>query len=324
MYHPTTRVLTVLELLQTRGQLRAAELAERLEVDQRSVRRYVTMLQDLGVPVVGERGRHGGYRLRPGFKLPPLMLTDDEALAVTLGLLAVRRLGLATAAPAVEGALAKIERVLPAVVSEQVQAIQETLAFDLPPVETATTPTAATVRAFSTAASQRRRLRIGYRSASGASTERSVDPYGLVYRLGAWYAVGWCHLRQAERVFRLDRVGPVELLGETFEAPPVCDCRAFVQQALATMPNVWSIEVRFATTEQEAQRWLPPTVGTLEPLADGVLLRCQVEDLEQTALHLLRLPWPLVVRQPPELLETLRRLAGRCREIADRSEASTV
>jgi hypothetical protein len=85
------------------------------------------------------------------------------------------------------------------------------------------------------------------------------------------------------------------------------------------MPNVWSVEVRFATTEQEAQRWLPPTVGTLEPLADGVLLRCQVEDLEQTALHLLQLPCPLVVRQPPELLETLRRLAGRCREIADRS-----
>src|SRR5262245_35200219 len=175
VYPPTTRLLTVLGLLQARGRLQAAELAERLEVDQRSVRRYVTMLQDLGVPVVGERGRHGGYRLRPGFKLPPLMLTDDEALAVTLGLLAVRRLGLAAAAPAVEGALAKIERVLPAVVSEQVQAIQETLAFDLPPVET--TPTAATIRAFSTAASQRRRLRIGYRSVGGVGTERRVDPY---------------------------------------------------------------------------------------------------------------------------------------------------
>src|SRR5688572_9852146 len=243
VYQPTSRVLTVLELLQARPGISGPELAERLEVDRRTVRRYITTLQDLGVPVVGERGRHGGYRLRPGFKLPPLMLTDDEALAVTLGLLAVRRLGLATAAPAVEGALAKIERVLPAVVSEQVQAIQATLAFDLPPVETETTPTAATVRAFSTAASQRRRLRIGYRSADGASTERSVDPHGLVYRLGAWYAVGWCHLRQAERVFRLDRVGPVDVLSETFEAPPNFDCRAFVQQALATMPNVWSIEV---------------------------------------------------------------------------------
>ncbi len=87
MYHPTTRVLTVLELLQSRQQLSGAELASRLEVDRRTVRRYVTMLQDLGIPVEGERGRHGGYRLRPGFKLPPLMFTEDEALALTLGLL---------------------------------------------------------------------------------------------------------------------------------------------------------------------------------------------------------------------------------------------
>jgi predicted DNA-binding transcriptional regulator YafY len=315
LYHPTTRVLTVLELLQTRGRLQAVELAERLEVDQRSVRRYITMLQDLGVPVVGERGRHGGYRLRPGFKLPPLMFNDDEALAVTLGLLAVRRLGLTAAAPAVEGALAKIERVLPAVVGEQVQAIQETLAFDLPPVEAP--PAAATVRAFSNAASQQRRLRIGYRSAEGASTERTIDPYGLVYRLGVWYAVGWCHLRQAERVFRLDRVGPVEPLDEIFAAPPDFDCRAFVQQSLATMPNVWAIEVCIDSTEADARRLLPPTVGTLESLAEGVLLRCQVDNLEQTALHLLRLPWPFTVRQPPELLEAFRRLAERCAALAD-------
>ena len=91
MYQPTTRVLTVLELLQTHGRLQRSDLAARLEVGERSVRRYITMPQDLGVPVTSERGRHGGYRLRPGFKLPPLMFTDDEALALTLGLLAARR-----------------------------------------------------------------------------------------------------------------------------------------------------------------------------------------------------------------------------------------
>ena len=96
MYHPTIRVLTVLELLQARGRLTGPELAERLEVDLRTVRRYVTMLQDLGIPVEAERGRHGGYRLRPGFRLPPLLFTDDEALAIMLGLLAARRLGAET------------------------------------------------------------------------------------------------------------------------------------------------------------------------------------------------------------------------------------
>ena len=94
MYHPTTRVLAVLELLQSRQRVRGAELAERLEVDGRTVRRYVTVLQDLGIPVESERGRYGAYRLRPGFKLPPLMFSDQEALAVVLGLLAARRLGL--------------------------------------------------------------------------------------------------------------------------------------------------------------------------------------------------------------------------------------
>ncbi|MGZ3609562.1 MAG: helix-turn-helix transcriptional regulator, partial [Ktedonobacteraceae bacterium] len=112
MYHPTTRVLTVLELLQAHRQMSGPRLAERLEVDVRSVRRYITMLQDLGIPIEAERGRYGNYRLMRGFKLPPLMLTEDEALALTLGLLVAKRLGLTIAAPAVEGALAKIDRVL--------------------------------------------------------------------------------------------------------------------------------------------------------------------------------------------------------------------
>src|SRR5688500_18207053 len=103
MYNPTTRVLTVLELLQARGELGGQELAERLEVDRRTVRRYVTMLRDLGIPVEATPGRGGGYRLQPGFKLPPLMFTDEEALAVALGLLAARRLGFTASAPAVEG-----------------------------------------------------------------------------------------------------------------------------------------------------------------------------------------------------------------------------
>src|SRR5215217_1175316 len=133
MYHPTTRVLTVLELLQAHESISGPNLAARLEVNIRTVRHYITLLQDLGIPIEAERGRQGGYRLRPGFKLPPLMLTEDEALAVTLGLLAARRLGLAAAAPAVEGALAKLERVLPAAVGERVRTVQEALGFTLAP-----------------------------------------------------------------------------------------------------------------------------------------------------------------------------------------------
>ena len=124
MSRPTTRVLTVLELLQTHGRMSGSQLAERLQVDRRTVRRYITALQDLGIPIEGQRGVGGGYRMRPGFRLPPLMLTEDDAVAVVLGLLAAERLG-----ADVEEALAKIHRVLPDVLRRRVEALEATLAF---------------------------------------------------------------------------------------------------------------------------------------------------------------------------------------------------
>ncbi len=104
MYHPTTRVLTIHEMLHSRPNLSGATIAEQLEVDRRTVRRYITMLQDLGIPIEATRGPYGGYRLRPGFKLPPLMLGDDEALAITLSLLAAQRQGMSVEGAATAGA----------------------------------------------------------------------------------------------------------------------------------------------------------------------------------------------------------------------------
>ena len=193
-----------MELLQSRSTMTGADLARRLEVNIRTVRRYVEILQDLGIPVVAERGRHGAYRLRPGFKMPPLVFSDDEALALTLGLLAVRRLGLIIAAPAVEGALAKVNRVLPATLAERVQAVQEVLVLHVGRPNAS--PPGATLFAFSTAVEQHRQVHIHYVSGRGEETERIVDPYGVVYHAGVWYTAGYCHLRQEPRTFRLDRV----------------------------------------------------------------------------------------------------------------------
>src|SRR5436305_3091893 len=145
MYFPTTRVLTILEMLQSHVSMSGPELAERLEVNTRTVRRYITMLQDLGIPVEAERGRYGAYRLRPGFKLPPLIFTEDEALALTLSLLLARQSGLATTAPAVAGVLAKVERVLPATTRARVQAVEQTVVFASGASQA--TPPAATVAA---------------------------------------------------------------------------------------------------------------------------------------------------------------------------------
>jgi predicted DNA-binding transcriptional regulator YafY len=316
MYHPTTRVLTVLELLQSRQHMSGTELAERLEVDQRTVRRYITMLQDMGIPIESKRGRHGTYRLRPGFKLPPLMFREDEAFALTIGLIAARKLGLAVAAPAVESALAKVERVLPVTLQEHVRAVQETLVFDWNSAKAV--PTSEVVMTLSVAARQRRRVGIRYQAWNAQETERMLDPYGVVCRTGFWYTVGYCHLRADIRVFRLDRIVQIEMRDETFIAPADFDCQEYVRHSLATMPTTWSVEVLLEITLEEARQLVSPTLATLEQVPEGVLLRCNAESLEWMAYVLVNLRSPFVVRHPPELRDALRRLAEEIATMAER------
>jgi len=318
MYFPTTRVLTVLELLQSHQRLSGPELAARLEVDTRTVRRYITMLQDLGIPVEAGRGRYGSYRLRPGFKLPPLMFTNDEALALTLGLLAAHKMGLMAAAPAVEGALAKIERVLPIALRERVQAVQETLIFDLTPSSTA--PSNEIVIMLCAAAQQGRRAWMRYCPYGKEETERVVDPYGLIYRSGFWYMVGYCHLRADLRMFRLDRIVQAEIRSETFARPADFDCLAYLLQSLPKTPNTWLIDVLLETTLESARQVVPPALATLEQASDGVVFRCYADNLDWAAYVLAGLRCPLIVRQPAELRDALRRLAQTIAAMAERTD----
>jgi len=307
MYHPTTRVLTVLELLQSHHRLTGPELAARLEVNTRTARRYITMLQDLGIPVEAERGRYGAYRLRPGFTLPPLMFSEDEALAVTLGLLAARRLGLAATAPAVEGALAKIERALPERLRERIKAVQAALVLDM--MQATPGAEADVVLALSGASYASRSVWMQYRNDQGATTEREFDPYGIVYRQGRWYTVGYCHLRRDLRMFRLDRFTDVRELERQFTRPADFDPAAYVIHSLATMPNVWQVEVLLQAPLAEARRRFSPIFGTLEETPEGVMLRAQADDLQWLARDLVASGIALRVVQPPALRDALRRVA---------------
>ena len=315
MYHPTTRVLTVLELLQSHQRMTGPELAARLEVNVRTARRYITMLQDMGIPIEAERGRYGAYRLRPSFKLPPLMFSGDEALAVTLGLLVVRQAGLAAAAPAAEGALAKIERVLPTKLREQVQAVQASLVLDLMRAD-GPLPSAAVV-ALSGAAQERRQAKICYRAEHGEPTERIFDPYGLVYRQGRWYAVGYCHLRSALRVFRLDRISVVEVLDSHFERPADFDCAAYMVHSIASMPNTWLVEVFFNAPLELVRQRISPVLGTLEVCEEGVLMTAYADHLGWMARELVALGLPLSVRRPLELRAELRQVAEAIMAMAE-------
>src|SRR4051812_18459029 len=261
---PTTRLLALLELLQARDLVSGAELARRLEVNDRSVRRYIAMLQEIGMPVETVRGPAGGYRLRPGYKLPPLMLTDEEAVALALALRALPRLGLTLAPATVAGAQAKLERVLPVVLRERVRAVAEGVALD--PAPATEVAEGALVATLSEAAHQGRQVWLHYRSREAGVTERLVEPYGVVLWSRAWYLVGYCHLRAGPRLFRLDRISQAKPRAETFTPPPNFDSYDYVVRAMAAYPGHWPIEVVLGLTLAEARQQIGAALGTLEPL----------------------------------------------------------
>ena len=210
MSHPAARVLGLLELLQSQHRLTGAELSARLGVDERTVRRYARTLAELGIPVTAARGRYGGYRLLPGYKLPPLMLTDDEAVAVVLGLVAAEQLGLGTEAPATAVALGKISRVLPEALADRLAAVRQTLGFTLRRRTGTAGPDTTVLLTLGAATRSRRRVTLDYRSWRGEESRRDLDPYGLVFHAGRWYVTGHDHRRGEIRTFRLDRIAAVE------------------------------------------------------------------------------------------------------------------
>ncbi|MDG4530626.1 YafY family protein [Streptomyces sp. AV19] len=298
----------MLELLQSHHRLGGAELARRLGVDERTVRRYATRLAELGIPVEAERGRYGGYRLMPGYKLPPLMLTGDEAVAVVLGLLAGRRLGLP--GEAAESALAKVQRVLPAGLRDRVQALRETLEFTLEARE-GTRPAADAVLTLAEATRERRRVRMRYRSWRGADSERELDPYGLVFHSGRWYVTGHDHRSGETRTFRVDRMLSVEPGTASFEPPADVDPVRHVLGSLASVPYAHEVEVVLEATLEDARDRVPPSIATLTATAGGVLLRTRAESLDGMARFLAGLDLPFTIRTPDELRGAVRDLAAR-------------
>lgn len=311
MYSPTTRLLTILEVLQSKSAVSGPELARKLEVEVRSVRRYITMLRDIGIPVESEPGRYGSYYLRPGFRLPPLMFSNDEILAVSLGLMLARQAAI-NPNNGVESAAAKIERVLPLEVRQQVWALQDTLVFNLD-IRDEPPPTAI-LTTLGMAAHERRSVRIGYESYSHAFSERVIDPYGMAVHTGIWYTAAYCHLRRDLRTFRLDRIRSLEATDETFERPADFDVLGHVLDAIAQQPGSWTIQVRLHTTMAEARKVFPPDMALLEPDGDTVVMRCYTNQLEWIARWMLRIPCPFEIESPVEMRQLVRELAAKVLE----------
>lgn len=307
----------MLELLQARGRIGGPELARRLEVGERTVRRYAVMLQEMGVPVEGERGRHGAYSLRSGYKLPPMMFTEEEALGLSLGLLAARRLGLAGAAPAVEGALAKLERVMPEALRRRVRALEATVSVAV--ARPAAAASSAWLLTLAAAVGERKRVHLRYRSESSGETERDVDPYGVMHREGYWYAAGYCHLRGGLRLFRVDRILAAAMLESTFERPVGLDTPEALLDTVAGSPgDEWLVEVLMETDAEDARWQLPPIGFSLEQTDGGTLMRCSTGSLDWMARVLAGMESSFVVRRPAELQTALERHAEALITLAQR------
>jgi predicted DNA-binding transcriptional regulator YafY len=287
-----SRLLEFLEILQNRPFVTGAEAARELQVDVRTVRRYVQAVQELGFPVEGERGPAGGYRLKPGYKLPPLMFSEDEAAAVVLGLMSARRLGVPTS----DDALAKISRVLPAKLRARTESLEQ-VAFTS---QAGTAPAGETVLELADAAQRRRRVTARYTSHGGAETERELSPYGVVVHGGRWYLAAYDHGREDLRTFRVDRLRDVEIGRPGRAMDPGFDPVEHVVKSFARVP--WTHEV-VVDLDRKVH----------VPLAEmnGTRLTMRVESLDYMARVLASLDTDFEVVKPPELNTALNRLAAR-------------
>lgn len=301
MSKPTSRVLAVLELLQASSRpVPGSEIALRMGVDGRTVRRYITHLTELGVPIEALRGRDGGYLLSVGHRLPPMMFSADEALALAVGLRAAKELGLHGITPAVASTQAKLSRVMPQALRQRLAAIERMVSLGLQR-HGGTTGDAAVLPMLSMAAYMQQRVRLSYKNAAGEASDREADIYGLAYRGGRWYAAGHCHLRGELRAFRLDRVVFAEAIPKTFARPDGFSVQEYLAQSIATLPRLYSIRIELDASPTDARNAFPPELGVLTESEHGIRLQMQADDLDWVARLLAGVPFGFRIIQPTAL-----------------------
>ncbi|MFG2819342.1 helix-turn-helix transcriptional regulator [Kitasatospora sp. NPDC048365] len=306
------RLLGLLSLLQTPREWPGSELADRLQVSPRTIRRDIDRLRELGYPVEATRGPVGGYRLVAGAAMPPLLLDDEEAVAIAVGLRTA-------AGHAVEGieeasvrALAKLVQVLPARLRHRVAALNAATVPVLPGDGPRIDPEDLTVLASAVAA--RERLRFDYRDRGGAATRRQVEPHRLVSYGRRWYLVGHDLDRDDWRIFRVDRLADPQRTGLRFEPRelPAADAGAYVAGKLARHQDTHRAVVTLHAPYDRLATHMSAAAGELEPIdAHSCRLRTRADSLDWLAVRLATVGCDFEVHEPPELRDHLRALATR-------------
>ncbi|GAT70710.1 transcriptional regulator [Planomonospora sphaerica] len=311
MANTSARTLRLLSLLQTHRHWPGGELADRLGVSERTLRRDIDRLRELGYPVHSGRGLAGGYRLRSGTAMPPLLLDDDEAVAIAVGL--------RTAADGtVEGieetslqVLAKVIQVMPPRLRRRVDALRASTVVS--PLDGPRTD-ATTLTVIAQACRDDERLTFTYTLSSGEPAGRRVEPYRLVMLRRRWYLVAWDLDRADWRVFRLDRLTGAAATGARFRRrePPAADAAVFVQDRIGSRPARWDVTVRMHAAAVVVEAITAAAGGRVEPGDDGsCLLRLQVDDFDWPVLILAATGADFDVVHPPEFHRYLRELGER-------------
>jgi predicted DNA-binding transcriptional regulator YafY len=316
---PAARALAALEALQDSPGITAERLARRLGVTERAVRRYVRVLRDAGIPVESTTGRYGGYRLGRGMRLPPLMLSAEEAIGLVMAVLE-RRPGAADGTDPVGSAIGKMVRVLPAPLAGSVSALRQVPTGALrgatrvpDPVVTAT---------LVHAADEHRRVRIMYRMAEDGTRDRplEIDPWAVTVWRSRWYLLGWSHGSGARRVYRVDRVLDATALETGFTPPEGLDPLAAVEEQ---MSSGWEhpVEIVVDAPPHLVEQWLPRNLGRLEPTGDGrTRLMGSTGEAEWFVRHLPAIEAPFRIVSPPQLREAALRLAAQLTAAAQEQE----
>jgi predicted DNA-binding transcriptional regulator YafY len=305
MSRPASRLLAFLELLQTRPVVDGRAAAADLGVTERTIRRYAVALDDIGIPVDGQPGVGGGYRLRAGTRLPPLMLSDDEATAVAFGLVVAERRGITAG-----DALAKIMRVLPERLARRIERLRDEVTLLGEPAS-APPASSETLLVVAEAVRRRRSLEIDYVRADGRASHRVIEPLGLVSRRGRWYVPARDQASGELRTFRADRVGSAAI-GEPAAPPePGFDPAAHVIRMLARLPYEWRVEVVLDASVEEIRRRVPATLGEVTEAKEGARLELGADSLEWAAGFLAGLAADFRLVRPDELRGQLRELGAR-------------
>jgi predicted DNA-binding transcriptional regulator YafY len=308
MLETSARLLRLLSLLQARRDWAGPDLADRLEVTTRTLRRDVDRLRRLGYPVEAVPGPAGGYRLGIGAALPPLLLDDTEAVAIAVGLRTASGGTVAGLAEAADAALAKLERVLPARLRDRVDALtSSTVAL------TGTGPVVnpAELIVLAQACREFEQLRFGYLDGRDRRSARCVEPHRLVSTGRRWYLVARDQDRDDWRTFRVDRIEAPTPTGRRFTPSTAPDLAALVSQSISVAPYRWQARVRVRAAMADVAAQVPPTVGWVEASGDECVLHVGANGLDALIVHLISLGHPFEVLEPPQLRERVRELASQ-------------